>query len=798
MVAGSMGMGLVLTFKDFASKGMKTAEKNFGKLDDATERGIKTQKRAVIATKVGAGAMIGGAGIIFALKKTVDESAKYSHAMTKFQAVSGATTKAVQSMSKNFLEYSAALPVSAHEMAEVAMGAARMGIFAEQGQKGTEAFSIAIIELGSVMETVPIDELSRSVGKMMGLFRTAPEDLGRLTSALLYTASSSKVTESELLDTTEGLLGLSRMMNWTEAQTIGMAGAIGDAATTSQVGASAMTRFFSLMATDMDKFAKFVGISEAELRQKFRKDAPATLGLFIDKLKSMSGTADLQLKALDELGLGGVRVGRALMGLGGIQTSLQEKMAAATKKFDEGTYSHEQFLKVTESLTSKSKTAAGSVSNLGIIMGKILEPAVIKITDAVINLLSWLINLSPATQKAVTFFAAGLGIFLLVGGALAVMGGMATYAAVSIGGLGKVFMFLNESTILTRVYLSEVGDKIVATSKKAALAAATGIKKFASSLVMAGKKALAFSITLIRNAAAAVASFAVTMATTAVAGIVAFTAALVPAIAGAWAFTVALLANPITWIVLGIVALIAGIVLLVMNWDKVSAALGVAWEWMKNVFSVMWEGVKKIAVAVKEKIGGAFIAIWEGMKRVAIGIKESIGSAFAWIWDKATGLKDKIVGVFEGIKTVITGIWSTAVNVFKWAVNKYLSYLNVLLLPFRKIAHKIGITIPEIPKFDVGGTVTLSPNFEAGAIPRGIKVPAMLEAGERVAPVGAAGAESLSSPFRQSSGAEIKTVVIEMPVYLDGREIYRSIKEVAYEEASQNFSVKEKVGRGTE
>jgi TP901 family phage tail tape measure protein len=44
-----------------------------------------------------------------------------------------------------------------------------------------------------------------------------------------------------------------------------------------------------------------------------------------------------------------------------------------------------------------------------------------------------------------------------------------------------------------------------------------------------------------------------------------------------WAWTVALLANPITWIVLGIVALIAAIIILAMNWKKVSAWLGSVW-----------------------------------------------------------------------------------------------------------------------------------------------------------------------------------------------------------------------------
>lgn len=56
-------------------------------------------------------------------------------------------------------------------------------------------------------------------------------------------------------------------------------------------------------------------------------------------------------------------------------------------------------------------------------------------------------------------------------------------------------------------------------------------------------------------------------------GLLTLKASFIAAGAGAWAFTVALLANPITWIVLGVVALVAGLVLLVKHWDTVSLAV---------------------------------------------------------------------------------------------------------------------------------------------------------------------------------------------------------------------------------
>ena len=72
-------------------------------------------------------------------------------------------------------------------------------------------------------------------------------------------------------------------------------------------------------------------------------------------------------------------------------------------------------------------------------------------------------------------------------------------------------------------------------------------------------------------------------------------AALISATATVWAFTAALLANPITWIVLAIGALIASLVLLWKNWDSVTNYIKGAMEvlkdtvgnilgWIKNAF----------------------------------------------------------------------------------------------------------------------------------------------------------------------------------------------------------------------
>src|SRR5690606_16997880 len=110
------------------------------------------------------------------------------------------------------------------------------------------------------------------------------------------------------------------------------------------------------------------------------------------------------------------------------------------------------------------------------------------------------------------------------------------------------------------------------------------------------------------------------------------TGALIPAIASTWAFTAALLANPITWVVVGIGALIAAGILLWKNWDKVTAWLGEKWEWLKNIFGNLWNAAKEWG---KNLIDG-----------LVSGINETWNKGKDAVQDFAKGIADRFKSIF--------------------------------------------------------------------------------------------------------------------------------------------------------
>ena len=75
-----------------------------------------------------------------------------------------------------------------------------------------------------------------------------------------------------------------------------------------------------------------------------------------------------------------------------------------------------------------------------------------------------------------------------------------------------------------------------------------------------------------------------------------FKTAMGLATAGQWAMNTAMLASPLTWVVVGIAAVVAAGVLLYRNWDTVKAAAGSLWEKTKEVFGGIYDwGLKRFS-----------------------------------------------------------------------------------------------------------------------------------------------------------------------------------------------------------
>lgn len=160
-------------------------------------------------------------------------------------------------------------------------------------------------------------------------------------------------------------------------------------------------------------------------------------------------------------------------------------------------------------------------------------------------------------------------------------------------------------------------------------------------------------------------------------------------ITSCWSFTAALLANPITWIVIAIIALIGVIILLWTNWDKVSAWLkntwnsivnGViaGWEWLKGILQDTPNWLLVVLSAFMPFIGLPLLIIknWDTLKQGFINIwnsiKESFNNFFTnFIPNLLESGKKIMTTIADGIKSAVMA----PVNAIKGGFAKVRQYL---------------------------------------------------------------------------------------------------------------------------
>lgn len=235
----------------------------------------------------------------------------------------------------------------------------------------------------------------------------------------------------------------------------------------------------------------------------------------------------------------------------------------------------------------------------------------------------------------------GIGAFLAIFGGV----GLIITKTIGIGGsfisLIKLIPGLFQTLYIKALYAGDGIAKAFGTIRTGATYVISSMKSVVISM-------LNFAKTAAINAAQAVKSFVISMATMAKQAITTAVTAMPGLIASVWAFTVALLANPITWIIIGIVALIAALILLWRNWDTVVAFIsGIVTAFVNKIV----EGFNW----VKEKITSlpAGFQILLGVLFPFISIPMLIISNWGSIVDFFRSLPSKIQ---EGFTTAFTNI----------------------------------------------------------------------------------------------------------------------------------------------
>lgn len=108
-----------------------------------------------------------------------------------------------------------------------------------------------------------------------------------------------------------------------------------------------------------------------------------------------------------------------------------------------------------------------------------------------------------------------------------------------------------------------------------------------------------------------------------------------------------MMANPTTWIILGIVAAIAALILIIKNWGTITETIAAVWEKVKNAVINTWNNIYSMFV-------GIFTAILNN---------PVVQLIVNYVTTEFNIMKNLITGIWNGIKDIAAGAWEYIKNV---------------------------------------------------------------------------------------------------------------------------------------
>jgi phage-related minor tail protein len=238
-------------------------------------------------------------------------------------------------------------------------------------------------------------------------------------------------------------------------------------------------------------------------------------------------------------------------------------------------------------------------------------------------------------------------------------------------------------------------------------------------------------------------------------GLVALGVALGVVVAVTWAWNAALAVNPVTWIVLGIVALIAVIVLVATKTRFFQTIWNAVWGFMKSVGAWFAGPFANFFVQVWNKIVAFAKGVWNAIKTYFtfwINIYVKVGQAAVnmvkWVVDKFSSFVNWIKGIPGKIGGALSNLFAPLWNGFRGFINRIIGGWNSLHFGIPGFSFAgisvpgINIGVPRLPYLAKGaGMVT-----ESGL--------AIIHRGESVTPA------ARVTPYRSTNGGGERTIVL--------------------------------------
>lgn len=499
---------------------------------------------------------------------------------------SGELTSVYYDMAKEIKAISEEIPQlnGAIDIAALVEGAARMGV---QGKDNLLNFAKTAAKAATAFE-LPAGQLAEDMGKIANLYKIPISNIEQLGDAINYLDDNAQSKGADIIDVLQRLGGVADKLDYKKAAALGSTFlSLGAPPEIAASASNAMVRELSIATMQSKRFQagmKAVGLKSTDVEKAMATDAMGTITKVLEKIKKLK--AEDQLRVTTQIF--GKEYGKDAAKLANNLDELYRQLKLVNAEKSRGSMQRESDIDK-DSLSSQWLILQAGITNVKADLGELLRGSLMDIITFTKEIVSGTRNWVEENPK--------------LANTLVRIAAVTSIIAIALGGLSLTVAALLGPLAIMKLIFGVLGIKgtVLGTVLK---------------LLLAPFRLLLGVVRLLTGAFIRMG--------------------------------IALLTNPLTWIIGLVAALAYGAYLLYTNWDGVSAWFTELWAKCKGPALAWWELVKELASWTPI---GLFMTSWDKV----------------WLFFDTLpdGAVNKGKAIVQGLIDGITAKWKTLMEKIK-------------------------------------------------------------------------------------------------------------------------------------
>ena len=384
-----------------SSSGFGRSIQSVNKYKDSI-RNVGSTMRSVGSTSMLYMTMPAVAGMGTAIKSSID----WEQALAGVAKTTNMSGSELNKMGNEITKMSNTMPFAATEIAGVAEAAGQLGI----KKQDITSFTRTMMNLG-VATNLTADEAATEFARFANAANMPIKDVDRLGSTVVALGNSTATTEKEIVEMAQRLAGAGAQAGFSSDEIMSVSAAMSSVGIEAEAGGTAMTQIWNKMTKavaeggdTLDSFAKTAGVSGKEFAQIWENNPSKALSMFVKGLGETEGGAKGVLKALDDVGIKGIREADTIRRMANNHQVLDKALKTGSEGWKENSTLTDEANIRYETMGSKLKMLKNTFINFARTIGDAVAPIVSFLADKLTGLFEHLQGTSNATKIAIAAF----------------------------------------------------------------------------------------------------------------------------------------------------------------------------------------------------------------------------------------------------------------------------------------------------------------------------------------------------------------------------------------------------------